>query len=597
MKFAQLLKLKKAHFSPSISTLSIMLCCSFLVSGCQSLSSKTDNDLWLAKIKQTELPKHKTDVTDDDLRKAIPKTDYYQNIWDELKTQFYLTHEHMGKYDRYIQFYSKRNRHIETISQRAEPYLFYIFSEIKRREMPYEIALLPAVESGFQANAKSHMRAVGLWQFIPSTADIFDLHQNWWYDGRKDAVRSTNAALDYLEKLYKLNNNDWLLALASYNGGLGNVYKAQKKFRHDNPTISNVKSYQPNYWEIQKYLPKETQNYVPKLLALSYVFEASSKFNLNIEPIKNQPYFALIDLDKPVALNQVAKLSGVDKAEITQLNSAYLRMATPPNGPHQIILPVSNAQKFKAAIKQNPAIFNIVWQKHKIKSGDSLSVIARNYKTSSTAIKSLNGMRSSNIRAGSTILIPIPADAYQSVKHTQLATQTSTPNLNNQTSTQLSGYHSVKSGDSLWKLAKNYQVSTKQIRAWNGLDSNTTLQIGQKLKIYSDQFGKKIVHTIQPGESLWIVAKKYQVNTQKIALWNRISIKSVLQPGLKLDIWVKPNQLLTLHNGRYTVKAGDNLWLIAKANKLSVKTLAAYNNLSLKSLLKPGQILKIPSRI
>ena len=215
MKFAQLLKLKKAHFSPSISTLSIMLCCSFLVSGCQSLSSKTDNDLWLAKIKQTELPKHKTDVTDDDLRKAIPKTDYYQNIWDELKTQFYLTHEHMGKYDRYIQFYSKRNRHIETISQRAEPYLFYIFSEIKRREMPYEIALLPAVESGFQANAKSHMRAVGLWQFIPSTADIFDLHQNWWYDGRKDAVRSTNAALDYLEKLYKLNNNDCPVASLS----------------------------------------------------------------------------------------------------------------------------------------------------------------------------------------------------------------------------------------------------------------------------------------------------------------------------------------------------------------------------------------------
>lgn len=601
---------------------------SVLLTGCVTNQAQTvqstDSSLIKPATTISEITSHKsnaqpakTDVTPDKINLEVATQIHYSNIWDEMSHNFNLADEHYGKYDNYLHFYDQRKTHLKLISERAKPYLYYILNEVKKRNMPFEIALLPAVESGFKARARSHQSAVGLWQFIPSTGDLFNLHRNWWYDGRKDVVQSTTAALDYLQELYASNNNDWLLALASYNAGLGNIYRAQRKYRKDHKEQPGIKDYQPNFWEIQRYLPKETQGYVPKLLAVAHIVENPEKFDVTLKPIDNEPFFKIFTLDKQVSLHQVANVSSTSSQTFKKLNPCYYQPATPPNGEHHILLPIKKADKFAQLLQSDSHLFKVHWKKHKIKPGDSLSVIAYRYKTSSSAIKKLNGMKNSNIRAGKTLLIPIPVDrssvtlaknssTIKAVQKNQSHKSQQKQLADNQTNslTKRKHIHTVKSGDSLWKLAKHYNTSIKQLASWNNLPPKTRLKQGQKLAIFTPQnktsktikttakLNNKIVHVLKSGESLWLLAKRYQVKTVQIAKWNNISTHKVLRPGMKLTIWSQaPHDLAT----KYIVKDGDNLWNIAKANQISATHLAKFNKLSLKTFLQPGQVLQIPA--
>lgn len=580
-----------------------------LLSACTSSQVKTnsvEDQLLLSKIKKTTIAAHKNvDITDDSLQTAIEKEAFYPNLWDELKTRFYLAHQHYGKYDDLISFYGKRKTHLEKVSERAQPYLYYVFNEVKKRGMPYEIALLPVVESGYRPHARSHQKAVGLWQFIPSTADLFALDQNWWYDGRKDVVKSTQAALDYLEKLYKLNHNDWLLALASYNAGLGNVYRAEKKFRKANPQIQNIEEYQADFWELQTYLPRETQAYVPKLLAVAHMVEFANLFELELAPVDNNPVFKAVKLEKQVALNQVAELANVPQQTFLALNPAYKQPTTPPKGSYNLLIPVEQAPEFEHKLASNSRLFDIQWQKHKIKSGDSLSVIAQRYKTSAKAIKKLNGMRNSKIRAGKTLLIPIPAEHAIQLASNSSSTNSSSRSRSNymhessqntlNSSDLIATWHEVKAGDSLWQLAKDNNVRSRQIAEWNNIKTSTPLKLGQKLKIYKKPSGNKLVHQLKSGENLWVLARKYGVSTADLAKWNNIDKNKTLHPGQKLVVWTQNKQNLVSSTFKYTVKTGDNLWNIAKANNISAKELASHNKIKMNTLLKPGQVLTIPT--
>lgn len=582
---------------------------SLLLSGCstnQSLSTAASSERLTIKSVDPKDPlksKNKVDVTPDKLASEITRPVHHNNVWDEMRSKFDLADEYYGNYEKYLRFYNDRKTHLKKVSERAEPYLFYILTEVKKRNMPYEIALLPAVESGFRPLARSHQRAVGLWQFIPGTAELYDLDRNWWYDGRKDVIQSTTAALDYLEKLYKHNNNDWLLALASYNAGLGNVYRAQRKYRKEHKNQPGIEEYQPNYWEILPYLPKETQGYVPKLLAVAHIIEYAEKFEMELKPIHNKPYFSVFTLEKQISLNQVSMLSNTPMELLASLNPGYHQPATPPNGPHHLLLPVKSADSFAETLKTDKSLFTIQWQKHKIQSGDSLSVIAQKYNTSSRAIQKLNGMKNARIRAGKTLLIPIPADKSDSVlaklsSNIQLASQNTKNDVSKQSHKPEQSHkkiHIVKQGDSLWEIAKNHNTSMKNIAAWNNLNLKTNLKLGQKLAIYTpkrnETKGQKIEHTLKKGESLWVLAKRYKVSTQAIAQWNEISKNKLLKPGMKLIIWSRTSNN---SNNQYIVKNGDNLWDIAKANQISATELAKHNKLSLKTLLQPGQVLQIP---
>lgn len=594
---------------------------SVMLTGCVTNQTQTVQATAPSSIKPvttiSEITSHKsntqtakTDVTPDKINLELATQIHYSNIWDEMSHNFALADEHYGKYDHFLSFYNQRKTHLKLISERAKPYLYYILNEVKQRNMPLEIALLPAVESGFKAVARSNQSAVGLWQFIPSTGDLFNLHRNWWYDGRKDIVQSTTAALDYLQELYTSNNNDWLLALASYNAGLGNIYRAQRKYRKEHKTQPGIKDYQPDFWEIQKYLPKETQSYVPKLLSIAHIVENPEKFGVTLKPIDNQPFFKVFTLKKQVSLHQVARISKISSQTFRNLNPCYYQPATPPNGKHNILLPIKKSARFAQLLQSDSHLFKVHWKKHKIKSGDSLSVIAYRYKTSSRAIKKLNGMKNSKIRAGKTLLIPIPVDGSRvtgsntilaknssTIKSVQTSHKSQQKHLaENQTnsSAKRKQIHTVKSGDSLWKLAKHYNTSIKQLASWNNLSPKSRLKQGQKLAIFTpiSKTNKKIEHVLKSGESLWLLAKRYKVKTVQIAKWNNISTHKVLRPGMKLTIWsLAPQDLAT----KYIVKNGDNLWNIAKANQISATHLAKFNKLSLKTFLQPGQVLKIPA--
>ncbi len=499
-------------------------------------SESTQNAFSPALITASSSPKrlqqHSPDITSEEAHKLDINRTFYPIIWQEMQHKFHLSINHLGKYESHIDYFTQRPNYLKTVSLRAKPYLHYILSQVQLRDMPYEIALLPIIESGFQPTVRSNKEANGLWQFIPSTGRIYGLEQSWWYDGRQDIIQSTQAALDYLQKLYKVNDNDWLLALASYNAGPGTIRKAIRKYNKAQSSASLNTS--PSFWDISPYLPKETQKYVPRLLAVSHVINHADNFKIDLEPIDNSPFFGTVELPKQINLKKARQLAQVSKTTFSQLNSGYLAKITPPNGSYQVLLPIDKVNDFKNRIASTPSLFDIQWQRHTIKRGESLGLIAQKYKTSQKEIKKLNNMKSHRIRAGKTLLIPILSDD---------AVET------NSTSTQ---------------LATKPQKQTRQ----------------------------KMTVTLKKGQSLWSIAQKYNVTTKKLARWNNISQSKTLQPGMKLTVW-KTNKK-TNSFARYKIKSGDNLWKIAKKNKISTRTLAKYNNLSTKAYLKPGQVLKIP---
>ena len=446
-----------------------------------------------------------------------------KDLWPALSERFFITPAHTHNFQDYLNYYLKHPNYLTRISDRAKPYLYFILQEVKNRQMPYEIALLPVVESGFQPYAKSYQSAAGLWQFMPNTGEMFGLERNWWYDGRQDIQRSTEAALNYLQQLYVQNQYDWLLALASYNAGYGNVLKAKRLYLSKNPNGD------ANFWNIRKYLPKETQHYVPQLLAVSYLVKHRNSYQITLNPVDNNVYFEKVSLTQQVDFNSLAKITGVAKEQLKLLNAGYLQPTTPPKGPFEILLPVAASQTFKTALAKQPEILAVQWTKHVVKKGESLSVIAEQYKTRAAAIQRLNEMKNTNIRVGKTLLIPVPIQyAKQLQKAKEPAKYQGTVIV-----------HKVKSGESLWTIARYYDISTKELCNWNNIGIREPLYKGQNLKIRSNQYGKQVTYTLKNGDSLWTVAQKYKVSTNQLARWNQISEAEVLQPGQKISVWIK----------------------------------------------------------
>ncbi|WP_312232601.1 lytic transglycosylase domain-containing protein, partial [Stutzerimonas nitrititolerans] len=249
-----------------------------------------------------------------------PTKQAHQDIWDRVRDGFKLQ-EYLGSNPRIEQqrlVFASRPESIEMVSERGAPYIHYIVEQLEERNMPLELALLPIIESSYNPFAYSPAQAVGLWQFIPSTGRHFNLQQTRWYDGRRDITASTTAALRYLTYLHGLFNEDWLLALAAYNAGEGTVSRAiERNQKRGLPT---------DYWNLP--LPKETRDYVPKLLALSQLIQAPETYGINLSPIANEPYFEVVALKHQMDLARVAALVELDEEEIYQLNPAFTRRIT-----------------------------------------------------------------------------------------------------------------------------------------------------------------------------------------------------------------------------------------------------------------------------
>lgn len=312
-----------------------------------------------------------------------------------------------------VQYFIKqytRNDAVKLIknSQQAAPYLYHIVSMLEERGLPAELAVLPIVESEYRPNAVSNMGAAGLWQLTSATGRIHGLKQDSWYDGRKDIDAATVAALMHLQYLYEEFNHDWLLALAAYNAGGGRVSQAIR---------ANKKLGKPtDYWSLS--LPKETQYFVPKFLAIVHLIKHHRSLGLDLEHVPNKPYFTQVKLESQINLNTAAKMAELDIAELKKLNPAHRANVTHPAGPHKLLIPIKHASIFKAnmvvkhkAVKPIKAVSVVKQAKptnhattadsiHIVNSGDTLHIIASKYRTTVQSIKNKNKLKSDIIKNG-----------------------------------------------------------------------------------------------------------------------------------------------------------------------------------------------------
>ena len=388
---------------------------------------------------------------------AEPVTDLWQRIGAGLSWQSIHNAKVGHARDRFL----AQPEYLRVVAKRADLYLYHIVEEVERRGMPMEIALLPLVESTLNPFAVSSERAAGLWQIMPATGKYLGLERDWWYDGRLDLRDSTRVALDYLESLHQRFDGDWLLALAAYNSGKGRVARAQKHNR--------AKGLATDYWSLK--LPRETRNYVPRLIALAQIVAYPDAFNVVIPPVANEPAFEVAQTGGQLEMLRAAQLAGIELSELRAYNPGQLRWATSPDMPPELLLPVGAGQQFHQGIAQLSPEDRVQWEHYRIERGDSLIRIAKKFDTEVGLLREVNGIRGSMIRAGDTLMIPEGSDWSSSLA--LASTEKPEPR----------GYR-VRQGDSLYRIAGKFKVSINDIINWNALDPGKYLQPGQKLTLY-----------------------------------------------------------------------------------------------------------------
>lgn len=436
--------------------------------------------------------------------------------------------------DQELTLLNRQHNYLHIISQRAELYFYHIVHSAEKRGIPLEIALLPAIESGYDAFAFSQGHAAGLWQFIPSTAQAYGLTINWWYDGRRDVVASSKAAMNYLQALHRRFDGDWLLALAAYNAGGGTINKALRKNRKAGKPL--------DYWSLE--LPSETQRYVPRLLALASMLKQHFAKNKHDLPfIAYKPTFKQCSTRGQIDLALAAKLANVNLSSLQELNPGYNRWATAPNGPDYLLIGLNNAQAFEQKISSLPQHKRLTWVRYAVQNGDTLSTIAQKYRTSTQDIKTINQLDDTKIRPKQILLLAKGTKGLYKNQARDIIQKIQQHQVNGNLHKI---FHTVKPGDNFWEIAQNYDVNHLEIARWNKRSANSLLRPGEKLLIWkkpkTSQSKIRTVHyTIQKGDSLGKVAKRFGVRTVDIKQWNDLHNKRYIQPGqsLRLHIDVK----------------------------------------------------------
>ncbi len=464
----------------------------------------------------------------------------YTTVWERLRDNFSLDlSSNDPRVRSQLAWYSRNQAYMDRTAERARRYLPYIIREIEKRDMPGELALLPLVESAYDPFAYSHGRASGIWQFIPATGRAFGMDQNWWYDGRRDIISSTQGALSYLEKLAGRFDGDYELALASYNAGAGRVLRAQRRNeRHGKST---------DYWSLR--LPTETRHYVPKLIALARIVANPSDHGINLTPIPDDPYFEVVDIGGQIDLAQAASMAGVDVNEIYRLNPGFNRWATAPEGPHRLLVPDESADRFRQALSELPGDQRVSWKDYRVQGGDTLISIARAFNTTPDVIRQHNDIRGHTIRKGERLLIPVAGEstnAYALSEPNRRAARQAASGDQGQSRIN----YRVNAGDTLWDIANAHDVAVSKLATWNSLAPGDTLRPGDTLAIWTDsqtasslrnkrkEMVRRVGYTVRSGDSLRRIANRFNVGVSEIAQWNNINTQDYLQPGQHLKLYV-----------------------------------------------------------
>ena len=322
---------------------------------------------------------------------------YNQSVWKSIKKNLRLQRvTRKPQVKAYIKHYQQDPYHIRVLGKRAAPYLYFIKQQVIARKMPAELVFLPMIESAYQPFAESKVGAIGLWQINAVTGEHFGITTDEWTDNRRDITIATNTALNYLAYLHKKYDDDWLLALAAYNAGPRTVNRAIARNRDLGKKT--------DYWSLD--LPRQTKQFVPKLLAISHVMTHYKKLKITVPHIANQPYFVAVNLNKQIHLQLAADAADMQVTELQHLNPSIKQLVTHPTGPHKLLIPVTQANNFLSKIQNVLKQYKSTWYNYKILPGDSLIKITKNHSQTIALIKNVNNIKGNLIIAGKTILIP-----------------------------------------------------------------------------------------------------------------------------------------------------------------------------------------------
>ena len=477
---------------------------------------------------QTNKNEHNICISACDFPIEISDNNAVNDIWEILKNELsWNTYNNKVEVQNEIKRINNHGSwYFGYLSAKSRPYIHYVIQELKRRNLPLELALLPFIESNYDPNAFSHGSAAGFWQIIPGTARQYGVPINSWYDGRRDIVLSTNAALDYLTRLHKFFNGDWLLAIAAYNAGEGTVSYVQKR----NATWGK----NTDFWSLN--LPHETKQYVPRFLALIHIIKNSNSIGIDLPELKNEEQFKISYWPTQIDLTALADILNISLKEIYKLNPGFNYWQSPPDGPHQILIPVENDNYMNELINDLPN-HKIQWIHYKIRSGDCLSKIAKRYSTTISLIKKVNRLSTNRIIVNDDLLIPkVVDDTINNDNHEPHYTE-----------------YKIKRGDSLWDLSKTFNVSIDKIAIWNNINKEDFLKIGNTIKLYvcenqhdisRPETIQKVAYHVKNGDSLIRIANRFNVSVSELVAWN-LKVKKqpeLIYPGQYLVIYVDITQ-------------------------------------------------------
>jgi membrane-bound lytic murein transglycosylase D len=386
------------------------------------------------------------------------------DLWERIRKGFAMEDLKGPLVRRKTAEYAASPEYLQRIFDRSRLYLYHIVEEIEKRGLPTELALLPMIESAFNPMAYSRAHASGIWQFIPGTGKRFELEQNYWFDARRDIVESTSAALDYLTKLYKMHG-DWHLALASYNWGENAVKKAVARNR--------AAKKKTDYASLR--MPRETQHYIPKLQALKNIIANPEPFGIDLRPIPDLPYFALVTETPDMDVERAASLAEMRIEDFIALNPGFSRPLIRGSTGTRIVLPADKLELFYENLEKQEQGSLVSWQVYNPRTGETLAGIAKKFDLSLAELKRVNGIPNGSSKVPRVLVVPMNGEAKSAIAM-PIMYAPPIPVYG-----RARAVHVVKQGDTLGSIAARYRVSVAQLKRWNQL--GRYLQVGQKIYI------------------------------------------------------------------------------------------------------------------
>lgn len=514
------------------------------------------------------------------------------DVWERIRRGYRMPELDSPLVDRWVTYYTKDPAYIQRMTSRAGQYLYHIVEDVEARNMPTELALLPFVESAFQPEALSRVKAAGLWQFMPATGNDYALAQNLWRDDRQDVLESTRAALDYFDYLHGLFN-DWQLALAAYNWGEGSVQRAiARAKRNGKPT---------DYAHLR--MPKETANYVPKLMAIKRIISNPERYGIELPDVGNEPFFIRITKPRDIDVKTAAELAGMPLNEFRALNPSYKLPVIVAAHNNVMLLPADKVDYFidNLASWMDSGQPLSRWSTYRLKEGETLATVAAQSGMTESELRKVNGIpEGRRVLPNSTLLVLAGADEQVDISAEEADARLRLSPL----TTWRRVTYRVRSGDTLTSIARRWHITTKSIVTANRLRSDR-LRAGQRLVLTvpnvqrasipaassGNSSGHHVIHTVRSGDTLDAIARRYGVTVAGLRMTNRLE-GNIIRAGQRLRI---PGDTTTESDTViYTVKSGDTLSTVAERYHVSVTKLKRANRLT-SNMLRVGDRLEIPS--